>query len=461
MKRLVVLAVMVAFILGATIASAAQLTVSGGDFRVHGNYVKNPNFLKDTDDDPFQLYQRFRTNFNFVANENLRAVVQIQFGGKGSDALWGNTGDNGLSAGAVRDVQFRQAYLQFNIPNTQATVKAGHQYWALPSTIGSHIWDARTPAFVLSTPINEMIGLTLGYARSNHDIGEIGDIDGDPVGLKGALDKASFDHFLAIVPVTMDGISLNPFAWYARQGKDFGDNEKSVDFFFAGINATLDMFDPIAIHADFNYGSKSNPSSDVKGQAGWIALLAAEYKMDMFTPMLWALYESGESKSSAASGKKGKIMPRIAGDLYPTTFGFGGAQFGGTAWYQFDNIRSYNDNTDAWIGPSHTGGASGKMAIGLKLKDISFMDKLTHTAQVVYYQGTNNKENVGLFTTKDKAWEVNFDTKYQVYENLAAILELGYINLDLDERFLVKGEEAIELADDASWKAAFGFRYRF
>ena len=32
-----------------------------------------------------------------------------------------------------------------------------------------------------------------------------------------------------------------------------------------------------------------------------------------------------------------------------------------------------------------------------------------------------------------KAWEVNFDHEYKIYENLTARLELGYIHLKLDE----------------------------
>jgi hypothetical protein len=53
-----------------------------------------------------------------------------------------------------------------------------------------------------------------------------------------------------------------------------------------------------------------------------------------------------------------------------------------------------------------------------------------------YYEGTNkaSEANAALFTDKDKAWEVNFNTQYRMYENLAAILELGYMKADLEER---------------------------
>jgi len=479
MKRLVVLAVMVAFILGATIASAAQLSISGGDFRVHANYVKNPNFNKDLDEDAFNLYQRFRVSFNFVANENLRAVTQLQFAGDGSDARWGGKKRAEPGLGRFHDVNVRQIYLQFNVPNTQAAIKAGYQWWAMPNTLGSHIFDARATALVLSTPINDMVGLTLGYARSHDAETRLFDTRrGDFV-----KTQDEFDHFLAVVPVTMDGINLNPFVWYARAGKYFGKatteiglgdpvivttpaftstgDERNQNIYFAGINAKIDMFDPIVIYGDFNYGSADKRTSGGKGQAGWIADLAVAYKMDMFTPMVFALYESGESRSSGAADKKGKIMPRIGGgtgDLNFTSFSTGGSQFGGTSWYAANNIVD-----------GFASGATGKMAVGLKLKDISFMDKLTHEFMFAYHQGTNHKDNLALFTSKDKAYEVTFDTKYQVYENLAAILELGYLKPKLTSGTIGTvqlGEETFEvdrkdLYDDASWKAAAGFRYRF
>jgi hypothetical protein len=44
-----------------------------------------------------------------------------------------------------------------------------------------------------------------------------------------------------------------------------------------------------------------------------------------------------------------------------------------------------------------------------------------------------------------------------MYENLAAILELGYMKADLK-----KDDELRPTAkDDAAWKAAAGFRFRF
>ena len=44
-----------------------------------------------------------------------------------------------------------------------------------------------------------------------------------------------------------------------------------------------------------------------------------------------------------------------------------------------------------------------------------------------------NGGNSLYLTTADKAWEVNFDTQYKIYKDLTLGVELGWINLDLNE----------------------------
>ncbi len=432
MKRLITLAIMAAFILGtAGMAKAAEFEVSG-DFRVHANYITNPNFDSDEEIDKFNLYQRFRSNFNFIANENLKAVVQMQFG---VDEKWGadERGDGQrYQAGGIRDdVAFRQAYLDFMIPNTEVNAKAGWQAFALPNTLGSHIFDARAPALTLTSPITDMVDVTVGYARSDdQNLWQPGDIE--------APSRDERDHYFAVVPVSLDGVEVNPFLWYTTEGRNFGGNEQSRHIYFAGVNATIDMFDPIVVHADFNYGSAGRMNNDDReGQTrGWIANLAVDYNMDMMTPQVFVLYESGESRNSAGDDRRGQIMPTIAPDLTFTTFGHGGSQF----------VSSSPDNLNGYL---VSAGPTGKWALGGKLMDISFIDDLTHEFQLAYYQGTNHRDS-GLFSRRDHAWEANFNSQYDMYENLAAILELGYIAPDIDD------------ADtDNAFKAAAGFRYQF
>lgn len=464
MKRLVIVAIMAAFLLGTVGAAQAIELKAKGDWQMSANYVKNPEFNKDDKDDPFQAVQRVRTTFEFIANENLKGVVRFHTG----DVRWGGNEDRGgLDIGNRLDWNYDMAYLDFLIPNTQVNIKAGLQPVTLPGSLGSHILADNVWGVVGSTQFNDMVGLTFGWARLADF--EDGGVDTTTAG-GGATDsknKDEVDMFMAIVPVTMDGMQFNPFLAYARAGKNAFNDDGAADYtdtnytssnlFWAGLNFTVDMFDPITVMGDFNYGTQGKFYDDggansKSGQtAGWIAALAVQYQMDMFTPMIYGLYESGESRSSAGNDSKGKVMPTLSGDLWGvSSFGFSGSQLRGNVK---DRIGALDNNEP--FGPS------GKMALGLKLKDISFMDKLTHTFNVAYYRGTNHKDNIGSLTKKDYAWELNFDTQYQVYESLAAIVELGYMNVNLDDNASAGAPNRSDLADDAAWKAAAGVRYRF
>lgn len=81
------------------------------------------------------------------------------------------------------------------------------------------------------------------------------------------------------------------------------------------------------------------------------------------------------------------------------------------------------------------------------------VEDLRHTLRVGYYRGTNTKKmaryaspyvqleapgsatgltSATYLTTKDSAWEVNFDTQYNLCDDLTLFVELGFIHLGLD-----------------------------
>ena len=61
-------------------------------------------------------------------------------------------------------------------------------------------------------------------------------------------------------------------------------------------------------------------------------------------------------------------------------------------------------------------------------------------------------------TTADKAWEVNFDTQYKIYQDLTLGVELGYINLDLDEN--VWGKTVDDYREN-NFRGAVTLKYAF
>jgi hypothetical protein len=58
------------------------------------------------------------------------------------------------------------------------------------------------------------------------------------------------------------------------------------------------------------------------------------------------------------------------------------------------------------------------------LDNITFVENLSHKLVIAYAQGTGDEEPA--VHEEDSGWEVYFVNKYMIYENLAAINELGY-----------------------------------
>jgi len=451
MKRLLITALALVFVLGAFGQAQAIEFRAKGDWQLGINAVKNPTFDSDDEVDEFMGTTRVRTTFEFIANENLRGVMRIN----SDDRTWGGDG-LGREQGSF---EYDRAYLDYFIPGTNIHMQVGKQGLTIPNTLGSHIFDDNIWAVNSFTPLNENVGLVLSWARAN-DMFEAGPNKNDEI-----------DAFLTILPINMDGLQLQPFGIYGMKGQGAfanadvfpyvaGERRTSSHVYWGGINFTADLLDPLVLSGDFNYGRhSSNITGDTVGEEtrGWIAALAAEYHTDHFTPELFLMYESGHSSSFTGKdgNTRGRVMPFISGDLHRvSSFGMSGSQLRGIGRAALDGYAGINS-----FGPS------GKMAIGAGVRDLSLLDNVTHDMQLTYYQGTNHRDLRALgtemdeiyFTTRDMAWEFTLDTQYQMYENLAAILELGYLAPSLSSG----GDRDPDIQDDDAWKAATGLRFQF
>jgi hypothetical protein len=208
-----------------------------------------------------------------------------------------------------------------------------------------------------------------------------------------------------------------------------GATEEGFNMYWAGAALTVDMFDPIVVMADFNWGQKTS-SKDWLRRSGWFTDFAVKYTgLDFVTPSLVFAYGSGENDDPNDGSER---MPGL---------GYDGGWSVGTHFFGNSPI-----STD--IGDQ---AEMGFWTIGLQLEDISFIDKLTHSLYFVYAQGTNdhnltdhfnNRQSYGtlggivygrtLFD-KDNLYEIDFNHTYQIYEQLAAILELNWTYISYDE----------------------------
>jgi hypothetical protein len=196
------------------------------------------------------------------------------------------------------------------------------------------------------------------------------------------------------------------------------------------------------------------------GTEGWYVGATLDYALDFMTPGIFGWWASGDRRSDFEDGMLGRI-PVVGVDD-----GFAATSFGGTGYAGVGNGADSATTTQT---------AAGTWGIGIQLADITFIEGLSHTLRLAYYRGTNDAELVRrlggaapfqyacdplYLTTKDFVWEVNFDHQYEIYENLTAVLELGYLHLNADRDTWNGRGTGLDESDDA-WKAEVTFTYSF
>jgi len=475
MKKLALtLVLMAAFVVGATTANAATIKATG-QWQVDAAWTNDQNMRSDDKNDDFAVLQRMRTAFQFIANENLKGVLETQIGtnnwGNGLYSVGAGRSPNttaGVTASSLGSGQgnllLRKGYLDFKWPGTKVNFLVGYQSLALPSAFGagSAILDDHVAGAAAIVPVMDNLSLVGGYVRpvDLNQYGSTATNNGN-----GTYADASFLY----ANVDFTGIQLKPFFAYAYAGKQTtgadsltglkapnsatGDGTRG---YWGGAALTVTALDPFKIMADVNYGKATSNNGNLTGsnRSGWLADLAVDYTgLSMMTPEVFFAYTSGEN----GNGNKSERMPTLSAENFAY----------GTFWMQGgDSLKnSYSD-------PSTN---MGFWAAGLSLKDIKLIDKLSHTFSVIYFKGTNSADILtnGLnngsvaygrtLTTKDSLWEVDLNSKYQIYEELSLGLELGYINADFDKTVWANalgGVKSSDLSKDA-YKATFMLNYSF
>jgi hypothetical protein len=460
MKKLYAIALLGLMVLGlAATASAADIKASG-KWQIEAT-MQNADFQDKgatSEDKQFNIEQRVRTAFQFIANENLKGVLDLQIG----SANWGN-GAFGIGAGRSAatsassnannagsgNIMLRRGYVDFKWPNTKVNFLVGFQTVSLPAAFGggSAILDDQVAAAIVSAPITDNISILAGYARP-YDTN--GSVSTDAGALTGG--GTSADMVFAAVPLDFKGLNITPFAAYASIGSKLGapglaglatgnaTAGEGANAYWGGIAATVTMLDNFKFMGDFNYGklsfNKNNTPTSSVSRSGWMADIAVDYTgFKMMTPSAFFVYSSGERGNSTEHSGSSR-MPSLGN---PQNWAVGSFFFGDRNF-----INGF---------PSSAGYAQRVMGFwtaGVSLKDIKLIDKMSHTAHLLYVKGTNDKNSVnevsgvnintannmnygGFLTTKDSLWEVDFNTKYMIYDELAVNLDLGYINASFDK----------------------------
>ena len=507
MKKILTLMLAAGMLLGAASGAKAIDFKASGEWLV-GFGLGDGSLIKDVDNkkrhhaDTFNAGQRVRLQLDAVASESLSGTVFFEIG----DQMWGNAESGGALGADGKEVKVKNAYIDWMVPNTDLKLRMGLQAVAMPNVAGgSAIMDGDAAAVVASYQFNDNVGLTALWMRPLNDNYTGTNADNEPYGngYNNYLDN--MDLFALMLPLKFDGVELTPWAMYGMQGKNTRFNEGGVgtadgaldvtlpgylpgmnefalgktgkaygSMFWAGLPVAITAFDPLNIEFDINYGYVEamgrydvlkRGTDLVRGNSkreGWLVKALVEYKMDWGTPGIFGWYASGDDGNVKNGSER---LPSIAGAGNFTSFMGDGNLAWGTGYNFYDNNLTY----------------AGTWGVGLQIADVSFVEDLKHTFRVAYWGGTNSPSMVKYMgsgvawddttaaqdgpylTTNDGLLEFNLVNSWQIYENLEANLELGYIVNMMDKDTWDKSyiSEQRNWSKQDAWKAQLIFAYTF
>ncbi|MBI5518536.1 MAG: outer membrane homotrimeric porin [Desulfovibrio sp.] len=476
------LALLAGLAVGATSANAASIKATGSwqvdaALRSENDFNANSN----ADDNKFSIGQRMRTKFEFIANENLKGVLETQIGtnswGNGLYQISAGRTPNSTATGALAagngNLILRKGYVDFKWPNTKVNFLVGYQSLSLPAAfgLGSPILDDHFAAAAAVVPVTDNLSLVGGYARP-YDANNFGSTSS----LRN-VSGTSTDAAFLYANLDFTGFKVQPFFAYGYAGSNTGGAGVGANLlggmaapttgtaygtraYWGGAAFTMTALDPFKVMADVNFGKATynGAARQDSGRGGWLADIAVDYTgLSMMTPEVFFAYSSGENKD----GSKSERMPVLSAENWAY----------GSFWMQGgDTLNTSYTAPGSTLAQGNPNSNLGFWAAGLSLKDIKLIDKLSHTVHFIYFKGTNAKEvatmaNTSgygqLLTTKDSLFEVDLNSKYQIYEELSLGLELGYINADFDKNvWAAAGADRDKLSKDA-YKAVFMLNYSF
>ena len=435
MKKLTTLVLAAGLVVSAFAGSA-----SAGEFKPVLQFAEEFTYTDAGIDDSenFNAATRIRFGFDYVASEDLSATILFQY----RHTNWGNNGNDFTADPSVFSVdkdtndhfRMRLAYIDWTIPSTDVKVRMGRQAVVAPSyAFGSAVLDGRADAVSVNGNINENISLGLAWLRLDSEQGlpNDGRKDADAVML-----NAEFAY---------DGFKVAPWAMYAYKDTAAMSYTPAnmlpyeANSFVVGASAELNMFDPFVFAVDALYSNVSYDDMTAGLEDsfdGFYVAAKASYKFSNGVAALGGWYATGDDDTNNDNG-----FVLLDGGFSASTILFG------------DNIIGCDDYNTMFNNDS----PFGTWGVIAEYAGFSFLENLSHTARVVYLQGTADKDIKGrdLFskpTEDDTLIEVDFNSTYQIYKNFSATLELGYVFVDQDN---------VQEEQDDIFRSALTFVYKF
>ncbi len=436
MKKLTTLVLAAGLVVSAFAGSA-----SAGEFKPVLQFAEEFSYgdAGSNDDlENFNAVTRIRFGFDYVASEDLSATILFQYGGY----HWGTDEPNDDGEAKLK---MRLAYIDWTLPNTDVKVRMGRQAVVAPSyAFGSPVLDSRADAISINGNVNENISLGLAWMRADRNTRDYADYGFDTT-----------DALMLNAEFAYDGFKVAPWAVYAHKqhGADSGITQylnidgvnADADLYIIGASAELNMFDPFVFAVDALYNNvkyhNMAPLAEDSYDAFYVAAKAS-YKLSNGVASLGGWYSTGNDWENNDNG-----FVVLDGGFSASSVLFDG------------NIVGSDPYTNV-LGSDSPFGTWGVIA---EYAGFSFLENLSHTARVLYIEGTNENAPGKLLahdiadglTEDDSAVEIDFDTTYQIYKNLSATLQLGYVFFDQSNLAPLAEEQ------DDIFRSALTFVYKF
>ena len=442
MKKLTTLVLAAGLVVSAFAGSA-----SAGEFKPVLQFAEEFSYgdAGSNDDlENFNAVTRIRFGFDYVASEDLSATILFQYGGY----HWGTDEPNDDGEAKLK---MRLAYIDWTLPNTDVKVRMGRQAVVAPSyAFGSPVLDSRADAVSVNGNINENISLGLAWMRADRNLRT----DKDVI-TRYDYGYDTTDALMLNAEFAYDGFKVAPWAVYAHKQHDaesgiaqfanIDGKQADADLYIIGASAELNMFDPFVFAVDALYNNikyhNMAPLAEDSYDAFYVAAKAS-YKLSNGVASLGGWYSTGNDWENNDNG-----FVVLDGGFSASSVLFDG------------NIVGSDPYTNV-LGSDSPFGTWGVIA---EYAGFSFLENLSHTARVLYIEGTNENAPGKLLahdiadglTEDDSAVEIDFDTTYQIYKNLSATLQLGYVFIDQSN--LAAGQEE----QDDIFRSALTFVYKF
>jgi len=412
------------------------------------------------DDRTFTVFeQRARLQYIAKASDELKLVTFFEI-----DSSWGDSayksGARGEGAGAGGDninLETKNVYLDFKIPETPVQVKLGLQPWGdaykgiiynndIAGAVAIAKLDAVTATGAFFRPYDAGGNTTLG--KKNVDVYVL---DG-----KFALNKdttlgASYYVFYN----DNTGAASTTRGTGNAMTNTFGLNG-AAKLGTVDLDAFV-MYQAGSAQTDFQSGANLGETKDL---SAWAAQIAAKANLGMATVRGALLYTSGDDKKDNDESNAFQVINENANGASPATFSSpGGNYYSGQMLLLFRN--AVNMDSDQSIVRDMNNTNHGVMA-GFLGGDFKVNDKFNASANVGFAYNAEKQQLTA--TTKEKedylGTELNLSLNYKLYPSLTATVQGAYLLLgDFFENRVVTASGAEDPKDP--WLAGLMMNYTF